>query len=69
MIHPLLTPRLFFQANSQNQRSLPSRRERVPRPVRDFALRVLRQQYLRWGSSVGFISGLALVLWALLPDV
>lgn len=69
MIHPLLSPRLFFQAQKdQTDRQLPPPRKQQPHPVRDYAVRTARQFYLRWGASAGFITGVALALWALLPS-
>ncbi len=63
-MHPLLTPRLFTQAETA---PLPPLRARVHRPVRDWLVRSFAQAYLRHGSTFGFVGGLALAWWLLAP--
>ncbi|MCP4038119.1 MAG: hypothetical protein GY944_11030 [bacterium] len=65
MMHPLLSPRLFAQSD---RRPLAPLRPSEPRPVRDFLLRTGGRFYHRFGPALGFLLGLALALWTLLPE-
>lgn len=69
MIHPLLSPRLYFQHLEKNkpERPLSLMRERRRHPMRDYAAQTARAIYLRCGSALGFIAGLTLAIWALYP--
>lgn len=65
MIHPLLSARLFVQVDPRPEPPRPRMRE--PRPVRDFLVRVGAFAYRRLGPALGFLLGLAIAFWALLP--
>ena len=66
MIHPLLSPRLYFR--NPSLRPLPPQRAHETRILRSYARHVVKRIYLRFGPAMGFIAGLAIAAWALLPS-
>jgi len=66
MIHPLLSPRLYFR-NTPLQ-PLPPQRTHEPSIPRSHARHLVKRIYLRLGPAMGFIAGLAIAAWALLPS-
>ena len=65
MMHPLLSPRLYAQAES---RPLQPLRSREPRAIHDFIARTTLRFYRRWGPALGFLLGLAMAFHALAPN-
>ncbi len=65
MMHPLLSPRLFAQSD---RRPLAPLRPGEHRPVRDFLLHSAGRFYRRFGPALGFLLGLAVAFWTLLPE-
>jgi hypothetical protein len=66
MIHPLLSPRLYFRNTAR--RPLPPQCAAEPSMLRIYARHAVKQTYLRFGPAMGFIAGLAIAAWALLPS-
>lgn len=66
MIHPLLSPRLYFR-NTPLQ-PFPPQRTHEPSIPRSHARHLVKRIYLRLGPAMGFIAGLAIAAWALLPS-
>ena len=66
MIHPLLSPRLYFR--NPPLRPLPPQCADEPSMLRIYARHTVKRIYLRLGPAMGFIAGLAIAAWALLPS-
>jgi hypothetical protein len=66
MIHPLLSPRLYFRNTALQP--LPPQRTHEPSIPRSHARHLVKRIYLRLGPAMGFIAGLAIAAWALLPS-
>ena len=66
MIHPLLSPRLYFR--NTPLRPLSPLRAHEPSMLRNYARHVVKRTYLRHGPAMGFIAGLAIAAWGLLPS-
>jgi hypothetical protein len=66
MIHPLLSPRLYFRNSAR--RPLPPQHAEEPSLLRIYARHAVKQSYVRFGPAIGFITGLAIAAWALVPS-
>ena len=66
MIHPLLSPRLYFR--NTPLRPLPPQRAHEPSMLRSHARHGVKRMYFRLGPAMGFIAGLAIAAWGLLPS-